>query len=431
MVDTPNTIYRDYVTDGVPSSGAHEPVKAKIREYLNDLEARIVDDVVAEAYIFLFTGQSNIENDEPYSWTPPDNLFYWNATYLSAGTTVAAVSSTTMRLSYSMAAEFARNNPNRPVYIINIGKGSEPIARWISGGGGGTDMYAACKAAVEALLAELGATKIDHLVWWQGESDYLASSTTYVENWQTVWFQFFAETWFPRTTPVTVMAVTERYVPDTNMKTFNRQLRRIVDLEPTYRAFVDTSSLAADLWDDPAARIHMTAEGFYAAGIMAHEAAFSGKGIGRNATPWQTAIKRTTQIRSSTASPTADPELQLALRSGYTYTLRGRIFGQAAASSDFKWAITGPAATKIAGVVKHIKADAGTAEPIQMFDGSAYPTGQQVLVGTTSFFIVEFDMLIAPTTDDGIVAFAWSQNTSVAENTYVFATSFIEILETS
>lgn len=35
MVDTPDTIFRDYVTDGVPSSGAYKPEKAKIRELLN------------------------------------------------------------------------------------------------------------------------------------------------------------------------------------------------------------------------------------------------------------------------------------------------------------------------------------------------------------------------------------------------------------
>lgn len=33
MVESASTIWRDYVTDGVPSSGAHKPVKARIREW--------------------------------------------------------------------------------------------------------------------------------------------------------------------------------------------------------------------------------------------------------------------------------------------------------------------------------------------------------------------------------------------------------------
>lgn len=36
-VRTINEVFRDYVTDGVPSSGAHKPVKADIRDTLNDL----------------------------------------------------------------------------------------------------------------------------------------------------------------------------------------------------------------------------------------------------------------------------------------------------------------------------------------------------------------------------------------------------------
>lgn len=385
--------------------------------------------LTGEPYVMLAMGQSNIDNSYAYSWTPPPNLFYWNATSVSPGTTVAPISSTTMRVSYSFAAEFARNNPSRPVYVINIGRGSTPIANWLVGGS--PDMYAATKAGVEAFLTAQGLTKIDHLLWWQGESDYFAGSVTYVKDWQTMWFRLFAETWFPRITPVTIMAVSERYVPDTQMKTFNRQLRRIVDIEPQYRTFVDTSLLPATDWDDPAVLLHFNASGHFAGGKMAYDAAFSGLNRGRNATPWQTALKRTTQTKTSTVATLIDPELQLALRSGYTYRVRGVVAGQAAASSDFKWGLTGPAATAINGVVKYIKKDASTTETIQMFSGSSYPSGQQVLVGSTSFFIVEFDCLISSVSADGIFGFMWGQNSSVAELTYVFAGSYLEMMETS
>ncbi|MBZ9888133.1 right-handed parallel beta-helix repeat-containing protein [Mesorhizobium sp. BR1-1-3] len=39
MVDTANSIFRDYVIDGVPSSGSKKPEKAKIREWGTDVEA--------------------------------------------------------------------------------------------------------------------------------------------------------------------------------------------------------------------------------------------------------------------------------------------------------------------------------------------------------------------------------------------------------
>jgi hypothetical protein len=32
-------IYRDFETDGVPASGAHQPIKAEIREHLAAIEA--------------------------------------------------------------------------------------------------------------------------------------------------------------------------------------------------------------------------------------------------------------------------------------------------------------------------------------------------------------------------------------------------------
>lgn len=41
MAKTPNEIFRDYVADGVPSSGPHNPVKREIREYLNETEDKI------------------------------------------------------------------------------------------------------------------------------------------------------------------------------------------------------------------------------------------------------------------------------------------------------------------------------------------------------------------------------------------------------
>jgi hypothetical protein len=48
---TPNAaaVYRDYETDGVPSSGAHNVLKSDVRNYLSQVEASLalVDDAVS------------------------------------------------------------------------------------------------------------------------------------------------------------------------------------------------------------------------------------------------------------------------------------------------------------------------------------------------------------------------------------------------
>ncbi len=43
MVKTPDEIWRDFETDGVPSSGPHAPIKADIREYLNSMDVNSMD----------------------------------------------------------------------------------------------------------------------------------------------------------------------------------------------------------------------------------------------------------------------------------------------------------------------------------------------------------------------------------------------------
>ena len=43
---TADQVWRDYITDGVPSSGAHKPVKSEIREWAGDLE----DTVIGSSY---------------------------------------------------------------------------------------------------------------------------------------------------------------------------------------------------------------------------------------------------------------------------------------------------------------------------------------------------------------------------------------------
>lgn len=427
MTKTPNEIWADG-----PSSAPYQPKKSEIREYMNDLESRLLTSVANDTIVILSTGQSNIERILAYGWTPPTNLYFWNADSASPGTILAPVPGVVMGVGYSFGAEIARHNPTKRVVVINVGRGSTPIANWVVGSGATPNIYAACKAAVEACLGYLGKTSIDYVLWWQGESDYLNGTVAnYVKNWSAVWFQFFAEAWFRRETPFAIMAISERYVPDTLMKTFNRELQRVADLEPPYRTFVDTKYLSADLWEDPTARIHMNAEGYEVAGRTAALAALAGFSQGRDATPWQSVVKRISEVRTNLAIPANDKELKISLRSGFTCNVRGRIFGSTTAAADFKWALTGPAATLIAGTRNFMTRDASGTRNDLIF-AAGYPSGQVVPVtGGDGFFIVEFDVLITPTTSDDQFAFMWSQYSAAGDNTYVFAGSHIEVTEVS
>ncbi|WP_379069391.1 sialate O-acetylesterase [Mesorhizobium sp. UC74_2] len=406
----------------------------EMETYAESIEARLVTQLGTDTIVVGVFGQSNVERILAYSWTPPPNLFLWNSDSANPGTILAPVPGSIMGVGYSFGAEIARRNPTKRVVVINVGRGSTPIANWVVTSGATPNMYAASKAAVEACLAYLGKTSIDYVLWWQGESDYLAGAATianYVKSWSAMWFQFFGEVWFPRETPFAIMAVSERYVPDPLMKSFNRELRRVADLEPPYRTFVDTKYLAADLWDDPTSRIHMTAEGYDVAGRTAALAALAGFSQGRDATPWQTVVKRITESRTNTAIPIADKELKLSLRSGYTYNIRGKIWGSTSAAADFKWALDGPAATLIGGTRNYMTRDAsGTRN--DLIYSAGYPSGQVVpITGGDGFFMVEFDLIVTPTSSDAPFSFSWSQTAATGDNTYVFAGSFVELTEVS
>lgn len=52
MADPASTVWRDYVTDGVPGSGAHQPDKADVREWGTSLEFRI-KTISATSYTLL------------------------------------------------------------------------------------------------------------------------------------------------------------------------------------------------------------------------------------------------------------------------------------------------------------------------------------------------------------------------------------------
>lgn len=224
------------------------------------------------------TGQSNIGMHNAHSWSPPKNLFLWDWDGMDvspSGTKFEPMPNDTMGVSYSFAAEVAKRNPLSKVYVVNIGIGSLPIANWLPGAGA-PDMYALGKTNVQAALSAIGSTP--HLIhlWWQGENDALASSTTYAANFITYRNRIEAEAWFPVTTKTIIMGVSF-YVTvsdaNTKLQNFSVQLTEAAAKKPDVLTYVHTSSIGSDFWtvDDGANKIHMTGAGYELAGKLAYE----------------------------------------------------------------------------------------------------------------------------------------------------------------
>lgn len=91
--------------------------------------------VSSGTYTILAMGQSNMNNTQSYSWTPPSNLEFWNwdGTESGVGTAFAALPGTQAAFPFSFAAEVARMNPNIVVRLLRISFGGKPIEQWIGG----------------------------------------------------------------------------------------------------------------------------------------------------------------------------------------------------------------------------------------------------------------------------------------------------------
>ncbi|MBZ9704598.1 MULTISPECIES: sialate O-acetylesterase [unclassified Mesorhizobium] len=244
---------------------------AELAALTGDLASGIGDISDVAPIVILSTGQSNTARHPAYSWTPQPNLYLWNhdgavdaATHI--GTGFNPMDATTMGYDYSYANEVAKANPLATVYLVKVGQGSLAIAQWMAGAAA-PDMYGCCKNNIEAALAVIGASKIDNFLWWQGESDAMAGSTTYFSDFNTVVARFRAETWFPYATPITIMGTSIVY--GTPLDAFNNMLALLASIEPEFRKFVNTGSLPVAFWDPTFGYTHLNASGYEQAGKLA------------------------------------------------------------------------------------------------------------------------------------------------------------------
>lgn len=258
------------------AAGARVVLRMTVQNIIDTVNLEISDFPIedfGEPIVLVVSGQSNVTLAQTLTWTPETNLVEWNwdADPTHTGTAFAAPAGTTITLGQSWANEIAKNNPMRKVHLIAIGRGATPIANWLPAGS--PDMYAAVENNVVAGLAVAGASTIDALLWWQGESD-AAAPTNYVANFDTLHARWRAETWFPYETPVIMMGISE-LTGDAGLNAFNRYLLACTD-DPA-RSYVHTPLLPVAYWDaTPLAYIHANAAGYLAAGRMAAEAYLSG-----------------------------------------------------------------------------------------------------------------------------------------------------------
>lgn len=410
------------------AQAAAEAAQAAAEAAADDAEAALAA-IVRKKHVILATGQSNIALHVSYSWTPAANCFLWNHDGLTdaathTGTAFAAMPTGEMAYAYSYANELAVANPDWDVYLVNVGQGTQPISKWMTGGPS-PDLYACCKNNVEAALTVLGISTIDEMLWWQGESD--VSSSTYAADFETVHARFKAETWFYETTPVAMASLSLNF-PGGTVGLLNSVIKHLVQCQPAVRTLVDIGGHFEDIawWDAGSSYLHLTAIGYLEAGKLAYIARH-GNGVLSSA-QWRTILKHTSTSRTANTTLASDPHLFFPMKSGRSYTVRGRIIGTSGATPDFKWDVTGPTGTTILyhGQIK--KTD--TIATIVGDNGGAYPTGKTVLQGGGGgLFEIEFNIDVLPATADGVFAFRWAQNTSDAGATIVVLGSYIEYIE--
>jgi len=230
--------------------------------------------------VILATGQSNFSTSRTFTWVPNPNckIWNWDGVDTHIGTAFVAPSSTTVAVADRFCSSIADLNPGRQVYLVNISIASQPIAQWMVGAGA-PDMFQNILNNIVPALAAISATKIDVELWWQGEADALASSTTYTANRETVDARFRAQSWFPVNTPVVLFGISSAAQSGTAWSdNINGALKAFAANASDLRKFVYPNTFTgATYWADS---FHMTGVGYDVVGVMAANEFM--RGVGRS-----------------------------------------------------------------------------------------------------------------------------------------------------
>jgi hypothetical protein len=246
--------------------------------------------------VIFVSGQSNSEDRSVYDWSPEARIRHW--TYYGSGYSNAAATTTvgvwsnvalaasngvTKYMSYGrgIAEAASRDHPDRPIYLLTVGKGGLGIAQWIDGASDPQMMTAIrnnVPVALTRIQEETGWTieTPDCMFWWQGESDYL--SATYAAQFETLIAQLRAEAWFDYQTPI-VMAGCSRYGNGgSGWQAANIRIQEAIAAEPECRTFFDPGLYPEEFWNPPTL-VHMTGQGYRLAGVGAWQALGHARGV--------------------------------------------------------------------------------------------------------------------------------------------------------
>lgn len=222
--------------------------------------------------VILTTGQSNFAVFKSYAWTPAKNFKIWNNVnndVNSIGTAFINPNPANMNTVVAFANRVAIENPSRKVYLINCSRTGQPISQWLPGASPGTDVFQCILNNVPPALAAAGSTKIDILLWRQGETG--GEVDQYLGDFETVQNRFRVQSWFDVQTPVAVFGVinptdggADKY------RIINNNLMTVVNAGAMTRRFVDLSMLQGSTYWDPGDIPHMTALGYYTSGELAY-----------------------------------------------------------------------------------------------------------------------------------------------------------------
>ncbi|WP_421387266.1 sialate O-acetylesterase [Agrobacterium tumefaciens] len=231
--------------------------------------------------VILASGQSNIALSRAKSWDPTVNAWRWNnadADADSVGAAFVQFPPSNVQFSTVFADTIAKANAGMDVYVVNIGFGGREIAHWLPGSSA-PDMYQYIKNNVEPALADIGASKIDVFLWWQGEADYFSSLVPlYYDKFQSLMARLNGEIWFDTSTSVFICGTANATIGGhVNYGWINRVLMACANASPSNRQYFYTSDLPLEFWQD---NLHPNGDGYYMLGQMA-AAQFMGRSSGK------------------------------------------------------------------------------------------------------------------------------------------------------
>lgn len=221
-------------------------------------------------FFILATGQSNIAIARSKQWAPRKNIWRWNnadAVDGSIGNQFVQVSTSNVQVSSVFADSLARENPGMDFYILNVGFGGREINHWLPGASA-PDVYANITANIAGALTAAGVSKVNQMLWWQGEADYFTSTLPlYEAKFELLIARFQIESWFDQSSPIFIFGTANAAQGGhANYDLINLILQRCGSNDPTRRQFFYTSMLPSDFWED---NLHPNADGVYLVAQMA------------------------------------------------------------------------------------------------------------------------------------------------------------------